>query len=144
VRAVWQWAGFGKRVLVQETAVDGDGDGKSEDSEDREDSEESGDSEDSLDREDRLAEQRLHQARLAYDEEMGAGFQSPSPEESEEGGMVVNGDGQADEAEGSSPTVYQSAEGSLMSVYQSAEEEGVAVEQRSESSEEETGEHMES
>jgi hypothetical protein len=129
---VWQWAGFGKRVLIQEAEVDGaDGDGDIE-------------SEDSEGRHDRLAEQRLAQARQSWEEEMHAGVHPPSPEESDgSDGVVFNGVGQMDGVEDSSPSVYQSAEGSLMTVYLSAEEEGgVAVEQGSASSEEETGEHM--
>jgi hypothetical protein len=48
-KRVWQWAGFGKRDLVVS----------------REGSEE---------REERLHEQRVAQARAAYEEEMGAGI----------------------------------------------------------------------
>ena len=123
---MWQWAGFGKRVLVQESEVHGDGNGDSEDSEERED---------------RLAVQRLAQARQAWEEEMNAGIEPSSlstvnEESAEDGGVVLNGDGQADEVEGSFSTVYLSAEESGVVINGDVAEQ---EEQHSESFEEETG-----
>jgi hypothetical protein len=53
-KRVWQWAGFGKRASVVQH-------------------------EDSEDSEDRLHEQRVAQARAAWEEEMGAGILPGSP-----------------------------------------------------------------